>query len=272
MSKNRLRPIGEAQRRRILKRDNYTCQYCFELATECDHIIPYSYIPDNTDANLVASCRLCNSIAGSMVFDSFILKYQYIKREREKRIRPHNPAWYVGAVRAMMEAQEEAPEPEKVVKPTKPKVVKPPKVKIEKPPKIEVTRPAKEKVIKTPKIQVGLLQDGRQAMMFSQDDYATYCFRNKKYRCDFGQGTKDYTYDELMVATKEHSLKTGEEFTNAVIELHLIARIVPKAHISYDEKGLAALDNEGMAKSIPIDVFSQVATALGVQIINMVNH
>lgn len=108
-------------------------------------------------------------------------------------------------------------------------------------------------------------------MMFSGDEYATYCFRNKKYRCDFGQGIKDYTYDELVAATKEHSLKTGEEFTNAVIELHLIARIVPKAHISYDEKGLAALDNEGMAKSIPIDVFSQVATALGVQIINMVN-
>lgn len=44
MTTHRLRPIGEAQRRRILKRDNYTCVYCFELATECDHIIPYSYI------------------------------------------------------------------------------------------------------------------------------------------------------------------------------------------------------------------------------------
>lgn len=270
MSWKRLRPIGDTQRRRILKRDNHTCQYCFELATEVDHIIPYSYIPDNTDGNLVASCRLCNSLGGSMVFPSFIMKYQYIKREREKRTTPHNPEWHVKAVKAMMD---ESPKPEKVkaVKPPKPKVVKPPKVKIEKPPKIKVTRPAREKVIKTPKIQVGLLQDGRQVMMFSGDDYATYCFRNKKYRCDFGQGTKDYTYDELVAATKEHSLRTGEEFTNAVIELHLIARIVPKAHISYDEKGLAALDNEGMAKSIPIDVFSQVTTALGIQIISIAN-
>lgn len=143
MTTRRLRPITPAQRRRILRRDNHTCVYCFELATEVDHITPYSYIPDNTDANLVASCRLCNSIAGSMVFDSFNMKYQYIKREREKRGQPHNPAWHIKAVRAMMDAQEEAPEPVKVVKPPKAKVVKPPKPKVEKPKPIveKVTRP-----------------------------------------------------------------------------------------------------------------------------------
>lgn len=138
MSNQRLRPIGNTQRRRILKRDNHTCQYCFELATECDHITPYSYIPDNTDANLVASCRLCNSIAGSMVFDSFILKYQYIKREREKRAPSDNPEWYEKAVRAVMDAQEEAPEPVKVVKPKKVKYIRPPKTEVVKPPRERV--------------------------------------------------------------------------------------------------------------------------------------
>lgn len=122
MSNQRLRPINPAQRRRILKRDNHTCVYCFELATEVDHIIPYSYIPDNTDGNLVASCRLCNSIAGSMVFDSFILKYQYIKREREKRGPSDNPVITPPPI------IDETPKV-KAVRLKKPKVAKPPKVK-----------------------------------------------------------------------------------------------------------------------------------------------
>lgn len=123
MTTPRLRPIGDTQRRRILKRDNYTCVYCFELAMEVDHIIPYSYIPDNTDANLVASCRLCNSLAGSMVFPSFIMKYQYIKQKREKRKnRRHSPVIVPPPI------IDEAPKV-KAVKPKKPKVAKPPKVK-----------------------------------------------------------------------------------------------------------------------------------------------
>lgn len=265
---NRLRPISPAQRRRILARDNHTCVYCFELATEVDHVTPYSYIPDNTDANLVASCRLCNSLAGSMVFDGFILKYQYIKREREKRPPSDNPEWYVKAVKDMMD---ETPETVEDVKPVKPKATKPPKVKVEKPRRVRVTKPAKEKIIKPPKAKEDF-NDGRQRMVFYGEEYDTYCFRNKTYRCDFGQGMKEYSYDELMAATEEYSRNAGEEFTKAIIQLHLIARIVPKAHVSYDKNGLAVLDAEGMARSIPIDVFSQIGSALGVQVITMGNR
>lgn len=105
-----------------------------------------------------------------------------------------------------------------------------------------------------------------------QEEYNTIFFRNKTYRCDFGQGLKDYTYDELNAAIEEYSRNAGEEFIKAIIQLHLIARIVPKAHISQDKNGLGVLEKEGMARSIPIDVFSQVGAALGVQVITMGNR
>lgn len=123
MTRRRLHPVGDAQRLRILKRDNYTCQYCFEGATEIDHIIPYSYIPDNRDLNLVASCGECNRIAHNMVFDSFLEKYMFIKRRRQQRgNRRHSPV--------IVPTIDEATTPKvKAVKPKKTKVAKPPKIK-----------------------------------------------------------------------------------------------------------------------------------------------
>lgn len=140
--RRRLHPVGNAQRLRILKRDDYICQYCFEGATEIDHIIPYSYIPCNLDENLVASCGECNRLASNMVFDSFLDKYMYIKRRREQRgIRRHS---LVVSIKPIMD---EAP------KPPKEKVIKLPKVKVEKPPKI--IKPPKPEIVKPEVVKTG---------------------------------------------------------------------------------------------------------------------
>ena len=49
----------------ILKRDNFTCQYCGgkppEVTLEIDHIIPRSEGGETKLDNLITSCRKCNS-------------------------------------------------------------------------------------------------------------------------------------------------------------------------------------------------------------------
>lgn len=54
-------------RLRIFKRDDYTCQYCFERGgdLECDHKIPRSRGGDSEDDNLATACRPCNRAKGA---------------------------------------------------------------------------------------------------------------------------------------------------------------------------------------------------------------
>ena len=54
-------------RKNILKRDNYTCQYCGKSKKKMtiDHIVPKNKGGLNTWYNLVAACVCCNSIKGS---------------------------------------------------------------------------------------------------------------------------------------------------------------------------------------------------------------
>jgi hypothetical protein len=81
MNKNR-RYIN---RERILERDGYVCCYCFERrATEVDHIMPVAYAEMDEDSNLISSCRDCNAIAGSQVFESIDVKRAYIQAELAK--------------------------------------------------------------------------------------------------------------------------------------------------------------------------------------------
>ncbi len=94
------KPIYPAQRLRILRENDYHCIYCGGQASAVDHIIPYAYTPENKDENLIAACEICNSIAGSQVFDSLIDKQSYILHEREK------PKW-----KRMIAAQIQIPIP-----------------------------------------------------------------------------------------------------------------------------------------------------------------
>lgn len=74
---------SQSKRERILSEYNYLCVYCGDAASEVDHILPYSYKINNSDSNLVASCKICNLIAGSKIFDNFSLKKSYILGERK---------------------------------------------------------------------------------------------------------------------------------------------------------------------------------------------
>jgi len=58
-----------ANRKNILRRDNYCCQYCgIELCDKTatlDHIVPKSKGGSSTWVNLVASCKDCNLFKGN---------------------------------------------------------------------------------------------------------------------------------------------------------------------------------------------------------------
>jgi len=57
-------PIPQKIRFEILKRDNFTCQYCGkkspDVELEVDHIEPYSKTKNNNPDNLITSCKNCN--------------------------------------------------------------------------------------------------------------------------------------------------------------------------------------------------------------------
>lgn len=66
---------GAMQRLRfeVLKRDNFTCQYCGRHAPnvelEVDHVIPQSQGGENTKENLVTACTDCNQGKSSLRLD-----------------------------------------------------------------------------------------------------------------------------------------------------------------------------------------------------------
>ena len=54
-----------AQRLRVLRRDQYLCQWCGGFASHADHVIPVVKGGGDEMENLVASCRRCNLSRGS---------------------------------------------------------------------------------------------------------------------------------------------------------------------------------------------------------------
>lgn len=60
------------QRQRVLKRDNYTCQYCGQDATEVDHVIPRTKGGGHDMENLLACCKRCNGLKGARSQRSFL--------------------------------------------------------------------------------------------------------------------------------------------------------------------------------------------------------
>lgn len=55
----------QALRLRILERDGYVCAYCGDKADCVDHIDPIANGGGNSETNLAACCRLCNSSKGA---------------------------------------------------------------------------------------------------------------------------------------------------------------------------------------------------------------
>lgn len=76
----------DALRRRILDRDDHTCGYCAFPAEQVDHVVPYAYWRDNSESNLVAACRACNSIASDLFFPDFDTKRDYVLSIRRPQI------------------------------------------------------------------------------------------------------------------------------------------------------------------------------------------
>lgn len=62
------------------------CGYCFSNpATGYDHLVPWSYRPDNSDGNLYPSCKRCNGIAGNMIFGTLEAKREYVRSRLVER-------------------------------------------------------------------------------------------------------------------------------------------------------------------------------------------
>lgn len=64
------RPWAEI-RAEILKRDNYICEYCGKEADSVDHIRPVCKGGTDDAANLVSSCRRCNSKKGKKLLSEW---------------------------------------------------------------------------------------------------------------------------------------------------------------------------------------------------------
>ena len=75
MSSSALRSTGSTRqwtkiKQRILRRDGFICQYCGQEANTVDHVIPRRLNGNDSDDNLVASCRRCNLAKGGRFFVS----------------------------------------------------------------------------------------------------------------------------------------------------------------------------------------------------------
>ena len=73
MSSSALRSTGSTRqwtkiKQRILRRDAFICQYCGQEANTVDHVIPRRLNGNDSDDNLVASCRKCNLSKGGRFF------------------------------------------------------------------------------------------------------------------------------------------------------------------------------------------------------------
>ena len=84
VNKYETRTLLQYKKQEILDRD-VVCVYCGEIATEVDHVVPWSYTHCNDYDNLVGSCKLCNKLASNIVFPNFDIKREYIRKKRGTR-------------------------------------------------------------------------------------------------------------------------------------------------------------------------------------------
>ena len=77
--------------RELIEHHGPRCFYCgLVLATDIDHVIPYSHSKDNSVDNLVPACSSCNSIAGDRLFSDVNEKRKYILSRREEKEDGHD--------------------------------------------------------------------------------------------------------------------------------------------------------------------------------------
>lgn len=73
-------PLSKRERFEVLRRDDFTCQYCGrkapEVVLEVDHVFPVSCGGGNEMENLVTACRECNRGKGVLHVDCFENKYE----------------------------------------------------------------------------------------------------------------------------------------------------------------------------------------------------
>jgi hypothetical protein len=59
---------------------NTPCGYCFSRWATCwDHLLPYSYRPNNSKSNLFPSCTRCNLVLSNKMFASLEEKREYVR-------------------------------------------------------------------------------------------------------------------------------------------------------------------------------------------------
>jgi len=106
MSFTKRNKIGK---KKLLKKYDYTCQYCAYSPKYCfdfiplhiDHIIPRSYGGSDKTHNLTVACEWCNSHLSNKTFDSFIDKKIYIAEIRKKMKLPYTEQqWHKLAMKA----------------------------------------------------------------------------------------------------------------------------------------------------------------------------
>lgn len=97
---------------RLIEMFGPNCVYCHRnLATQIDHVIPYSYIKFNGIENLRPACQWCNLMASDKVFEDFEAKYDWLREERsrgkwKKKYRMHTCAECLIPFYTMLHANE----------------------------------------------------------------------------------------------------------------------------------------------------------------------
>jgi 5-methylcytosine-specific restriction endonuclease McrA len=79
----RPRPRVHLTKREILRRDNYTCQYCGKQTAylTIDHIIPRRLGGRHTWENLVAACPACNHCKGGRTLEQVHMRLLHLPKE-----------------------------------------------------------------------------------------------------------------------------------------------------------------------------------------------
>lgn len=80
---SRPRPRVKLTRREILRRDNYTCQYCGKHSMDLtiDHVIPRHKGGKHIWTNVVAACPVCNHRKGGRLVEEASMKLLHVPKE-----------------------------------------------------------------------------------------------------------------------------------------------------------------------------------------------